>query len=67
MSTRGREADDHARQVREIRKRAEAAAEEYPKFWLTSDAGVRIEQGDQSFSPPSHDEAKRVARAVTKK
>lgn len=63
MSTVGREADDHARQLREIRKRAEAAAEEYPRFWLTSDAGVRIERGDQVIRL-TNEEAKRLARGI---
>ena len=62
MSTIGREADDHARQLRKIWKRAEAAAEEYQDL-VTSDGGVRIELGDQVIRL-TNEEAKRLAKGI---
>ena len=61
MSTIGREADEYARQVREITKRAEAAAEER-RAWRTGEE-VCIEHGDQVIRL-TNEEAKRLARGI---
>jgi hypothetical protein len=58
----GREADEYASKVREIRKRAEKAAEEYLAVWRTSES-VCIKKGGQVIRL-THDEAERVAKGV---
>jgi hypothetical protein len=58
----GREADEYARKVREIRKRAEKAAEERVAAWRTS-KGVCLKHGTRVIRL-SHDEAESLARGI---
>jgi hypothetical protein len=58
----GREADEYARKVREIRKRAEKAAEEYLAVWRTPDR-VCIKKGTKVVHL-THNEADGVAKSI---
>jgi hypothetical protein len=63
MSTMGREADEYARKIREIRKRAKKAANERPVISLTSRGSVRVRQGDKTIYV-SRAEARDISREI---
>jgi hypothetical protein len=62
MSTFGREADNYARKVREIRKKAEKAASGYMEAWQTPD-GVCIAKRGKVIHL-SDKEAKHIAEVI---
>ena len=62
MSTMGRDADEYARKVREIAKKAEKAVEQPVAVWRTSES-VCIKRGFRVIRL-SHDEAENLARGI---
>ena len=62
MSPMGKDADEYARKVREISKKAERSAEQRVAVWRTSE-GVSIKRGYWVIRL-SHDEAENLARGI---
>jgi hypothetical protein len=62
MSTMGRQADEHARIVREIRKKAEKTARDYMEAWRTPQ-GVCVTKRGKAISL-TQNETKRLAKVI---